>query len=72
MRMDQLLAGCNLPPEQQHALKTAFNNVLKQLGLVDRGDPLCEMIARKVIETGKIGYSNAVAITEMVVRQFRE
>jgi L-serine deaminase len=53
----------NLTPEERHALG--------KLGLVDRNDPICEMVARKVIEIGATGVTDAVAIAEMAVRQLR-
>jgi L-serine deaminase len=55
--------------EQQHVIELAFNATLRKLGLVDRNDPVCEMIARKVIEIADSGVTNAVAISEMALRQ---
>ncbi len=71
MPIDRLLSDGEISPELKHVLRLAFNNSLSQLGLVDRNDPLCEMIARKVIDAGKRGYCSAVAITEAVVKEFR-
>lgn len=48
----------------------AFNRTLHKLNLVDRNDPICEIVARKVIEIGSTGASNAVAIAELAFRQF--
>jgi hypothetical protein len=39
--------------------------------VADRDDRVCELIAHKVIDAGKDGFGNAVAITEIVVKQFR-
>jgi hypothetical protein len=39
------------------------------LNLVDRNDPICEIVARKVIEIGSRGASDAVAIAEIAYRQ---
>jgi L-serine deaminase len=55
--------------EQQHVIELAFNATLRKLGLVDRNDPVCEMVARKVIEIAESGITNAVAISEMALRQ---
>jgi hypothetical protein len=35
-------------PEEIEFLNKAFNHTLNLLGVVDRNDPLCDMIARKV------------------------
>jgi len=59
-----LLAESDLTPEQRDVLELAFNHTLRRLNLADRNDPICEMVARKIIEIGASGVSNAVAITE--------
>jgi len=56
-------------PEQRHVLELAFNHTLRKLNLVDRGDPICEIVARKVIEIAATGRTNAVAIAEIAARQ---
>ena len=71
MPITRLLADGDFTAEQRQALELAFNNVLSKLSLVDRSDPLCEMIARKIIDAATDGYDSAVAITEKVVAQFR-
>jgi hypothetical protein len=45
-----------------HVIELAFNGTLRKLNWVDRNDPLCEMIARKIIEIGSAETTNAVAI----------
>ena len=69
MPIFQLLEKRNFTPEQRHVLELAFNNTLRKLNLVDRNDPICEMIARSVIKIGESGVTNAVAITETACRQ---
>ena len=39
-------------PEEIELLNKAFNHALNLLGVVDRNDPLCDIVARKVIEVG--------------------
>jgi hypothetical protein len=36
---------------------------------VDRADPICEIVARKIIAIWKSGVTNAVVIAEMAFRQ---
>jgi hypothetical protein len=59
----RLLADDNFTAEQQ-VLELAFNSALRKLNLVDRNDPICEIVARKIIQIAKSGVPGAVAITE--------
>jgi hypothetical protein len=69
MPIQRLLADSKLTLEQQQVLVLAFNKTLNNLSLIDRNDPICEMIARKVIEIGARGITNAVAITEIACEE---
>jgi hypothetical protein len=66
----KFLATGDFTPEQRHIFELAFNSALPKLGLIDGDDPFCELIAKRVIEIGLTGPSNAVAITEITVKQF--
>jgi hypothetical protein len=65
----RLLKDSNFTPEQRHTLELAFNATLRKLNVVDRNDPICEIVARKIIEIGATGVTNAVAISEIAFRQ---
>ena len=54
-------------PEEIELLNKAFNHALNLLGVVDRNDPLCDMVARKVIEVGATAISKLREIAEMAV-----
>lgn len=69
MPITRLLSEGNFTPEQRHVFELAFNATLRKLNLVDRNDPACEIVARKVIEIGETGVTNAVALSEIVYRQ---
>lgn len=69
MPITRLLTDSNFTPEQRQVLELAFNCVLRKLNLVDRNDPICEMVGRKVIEIGATGVTNAAAISEIAFRQ---
>jgi hypothetical protein len=71
MPITRFLSESNLTPEQRHVLELAFNAALRKLNIVDRNDPVCEIVAQKVMEIGSSGASNAVAIAELAVRQLR-
>ena len=73
MPIQKLLATNDFTPEQRQVFELAFNSTLRKLHLVDRNDPLCEMIARKVIEIGSTtGDPNALTIAELAAKQFQE
>jgi hypothetical protein len=54
-------------PEEIELLNKAFNHALNLLGVADRNDPLCDLVARKVIEVGTAGTSEPREIAEMAV-----
>ena len=66
MPIDRLLKG-KRTPEEVELLNKAFNHALNLLGVVDRNDPLCDMVARKVIEVGTTRISEPREIAEMAV-----
>lgn len=69
MPISRLLDETDLSPERRHVLQLAFDNTLRKLNLVDRNDPICEIVARKIIEIGAHSPANAVAIAEIAYRQ---
>jgi len=69
MPINRLLEDTNLTPERRHVLQLAFDHTLRKLGLVDRNDPICDLVARKVIQIGATNTTNAVAIAEIAVKQ---
>lgn len=69
MPISRLLAEGNYTPEQRHVVELAFNNTLRKLSLLDRNDPVCEIVARKVIRIAESGVTNAVAICEIAIRE---
>ena len=50
MPINRLLKIGKYTPEEIELLNRAFDLALRSMGLVDRNDPLYEMIARKIIE----------------------
>ena len=55
MPIRRLLEGSGLAPDEVKNLCQAYDNALHTLHLVDRNDPITEMVARKIIEVGKAG-----------------
>jgi hypothetical protein len=69
MPINRLLSDSKLSPEQIEVLNAAFNRALRELHLVDRNDPVCEIVARKIIEIGQGGLLDPEAIADATVKQ---
>ena len=67
MPINRLLEDRHLTPERQEALRAAFIRILGMLNLVDRNDPICEIIARKIVEVGERDDHNPKAICEIAL-----
>ncbi|MGY4195804.1 hypothetical protein ACVMIH_004341 [Bradyrhizobium sp. USDA 4503] len=67
MPINRLLKTGEYTPEQIELFNRAFSLALHSMGLVDRNDPLCEIVARKVIEIGKTGALDAKGVAEAAV-----
>ena len=62
MPIERLGAERNLPPNEIAKLKAAFSKALRLLHLVNRNDPVTEIVARKVIEIGATDVRDATEI----------
>jgi hypothetical protein len=71
MPIQRLLRDSTLPADQIEILTRAFDLAMKSLGLVDRNDPLTEMVAAKIIAIGKRGLRDPVAISETALKELR-
>ena len=69
MAITRLLQKSNLGPAQQEILNLAYIRALRLLHLKDRSDPICEIVARKIIEIGATGAGDPVVISEIAVRK---
>jgi hypothetical protein len=67
--MNRLLKDGGHSAEKVERLNAAFNLTLKRLNLVDRNDPLCEMVARKIIELGADGMTDPREIADRAVKE---
>jgi len=70
MPINRLLADSKLGPEEIKRLKAAYTYALRSLSVVDRNDPLTEMLARKIIEVGATE-SDPAKISEIAIKQLR-
>jgi hypothetical protein len=71
MPSDRFLTDGKLAAEEAERLNRALRLVLSALDLVDRNDPLTDLIAKKVIEVGATGVDDPSEISNIVIRQLR-
>jgi hypothetical protein len=69
MPINRLLNGSNLGPEEVERLNRAYTHALRQLHLVDRDDPVADIVARKIIEVGATGISDPKEISKTAIKQ---
>ena len=69
MPINRLLQNSKLEPAEREVLNLAFIRALRLLHLKDRSDPICEIVARKIIEIGATGAGDPVVISEIAARQ---
>jgi hypothetical protein len=50
-------------------LTTAYEKTLHTIGLVDRNDPLAEMIAKKIIEIAKTGVRDPAKLSALAIKE---
>lgn len=65
----RLLQNMPLEPERIDVLQDAYERALKALGLVDRTDPVTEIVANKIIEVGQLGLREAKDICDRAVKE---
>jgi hypothetical protein len=71
MPINRLLGDGKLAPEEAERLNRALKLVLGVLHLVDRNDPLTDLIAKKVIEVGATGVDDPSEISDIVIKHLR-
>jgi hypothetical protein len=69
MPINRLLANSKLGPDEIENLNLAFQQALRSLDLVDRDDPLAELVARKIIGIDATGVHDATEIAKIAVKQ---
>jgi hypothetical protein len=69
MPITRLLTDGDYTPEQRQVLELAFNNTLRKLGLVDRSDPICEIVAHTIIKIAENGMPNAADLGEIAIKE---
>jgi hypothetical protein len=69
MPINQLLKDSKINHDDVELLTAAFNLALRELQLLDRNDTVCDIVARKVIETAEYGARDPPEIASRAVKQ---
>lgn len=70
MPVNRLFREGKIKPEEVERLNRAFTFTLRSLSLVDRDDPLCEIVARKIIEIDALGTHDPDEIAKVAAKEF--
>jgi hypothetical protein len=71
MPITPFLRGQAFDPEAVEVMGKAFVTTCEALGLVDRDDPLNNLVAEKIIELAQRGFRNPTSLTLEAIRHFR-
>jgi hypothetical protein len=63
------LKGSPVEPELIRSLEAAYEKTLRKIGLVDRDDPITEMIARKIVEIAQTGVQDPAQLSAMAIKE---
>ena len=69
MPIYRLLQNMPMGPEEISRLTTAYEQALLAIGIVDRGDPLAELLARKIIEVAQTGIREPADISAQAIKE---
>jgi hypothetical protein len=69
MAIYRLLQSSPLGPEEIAILTDAYERTLRTLGLINRNDPVTEIVARKIIELGQRGVREAIKLSELAIKE---
>jgi hypothetical protein len=70
MPLNRLLQDGKIGLAEVERLNRAFTFTLKSLCLVDRNDPICGIVVRKVLEIDRAGIRDPQAIAKLAAQQF--
>lgn len=63
MAMSSHLQNLPLGPEEIRQMTAAYEKALHKLGLIDRSDPMTELVAKKIVEVVQAGERNPARIS---------
>jgi hypothetical protein len=69
MTIRRFLQHSAMPPEEIIRLRIAYRKTLHGLHLVDRNDPVSEIVAKQIIQIASTGVRDPAQICEIALRQ---
>ncbi|WFU54553.1 hypothetical protein QA639_33910 [Bradyrhizobium pachyrhizi] len=69
MPVRRFLQGNKPNSEEIERLNSAYLQTLRSLGLVDRNDPIAELVAKKVLKIAAAGVRDPAEISKLAVEQ---
>jgi hypothetical protein len=69
MPINRLFRDGKIKPEEVERLNRAFTYALHRLHLVDRNDPICDIVARKVLDIDAAGTHDPEEISKLAAKQ---
>jgi hypothetical protein len=69
MTIRRFLTNGQLGAQDQRLLDLVYRRTLRRLDLVDCTDPVCEAIARKIIEVHEHGTTDPIGMSEVTIRE---
>ena len=69
MPIDRLLDGTALSLQEIDLLNAAYRRALCDLHLVERNDPICDIVARRVVDLYTSGVCDPQEIAALTVKQ---
>jgi hypothetical protein len=68
MPINRALQGSSFGPDEIRLLNEAYADALRSLYLVDRNDPLTEIVAKKIVQVGQSGIRDPHQIAGMAIK----
>jgi hypothetical protein len=72
MAIYRILQNSGFDPETIEIMTTAYERARTTLGLVDRSDPLTEIVAKKVIEVAQTGVRDPAQMCDQALAALRQ
>jgi pyrimidine operon attenuation protein/uracil phosphoribosyltransferase len=69
MPIYRLLQSLPRGPAEISRLTTAYEQALRAIGIVDRGDPLAELLAKKIVEVAQTGIREPADISAQAIKE---
>ena len=69
MAVYRLFENAAFGPEEIRSMSIAYESALRVLGLIDRNDPVTELVAKKIIEIAQTGERNSQRLTALAIDQ---